>query len=93
MKIHVGFEEGFVKASMVHTGDQPTFTEENVKEGTEFRVVLNIRIESSPSLLNLAVADAIASTGKLMQAEWLETYNECFSPLPPKPVHRLYKAI
>ncbi|MDP5276630.1 GTP-binding protein [Chengkuizengella axinellae] len=93
LKIHLGFENGFVKASMVHTGDQPTFTEKNVKEGTHFRVVLNIRIESSPALLNLAVADAIASTDKILKSKWSETYNECFSPLPPKPVHRLYKAV
>ncbi|MFP3845743.1 GTP-binding protein [Priestia filamentosa] len=93
LKVHVGFEDGFVKASMVHTGDEPTFTEKNTKEHTEFRVVLNIRIEASPAVLNLVVADAIESLNKEFNTEWNATYNECFSPLPPKPVHRLYEVL
>ncbi|MCY8235355.1 GTP-binding protein [Priestia endophytica] len=90
LKVHVGFENGFVKASMVHTGDDPTFTEKNVQKGKQFRVVLNIRIEASPAVLNLVVADAIESLNQDLKTNWKATYDECFSPLPPKPVHRLY---
>lgn len=89
LKIHIGFEEGFVKASMVQTDDQPTFTEQNVNKGKNFRVVLNIRIEASPAILNLVVADTLGALNKEFETNWNETYNECFSPLPPKPVHRL----
>ncbi|MGR5973949.1 GTP-binding protein [Bacillus cereus] len=93
LKVHVGFEGGYVKASMVQTGDAPTFTVENVKEGKEFRIVLNIRIETTPAILNLVVADSIGAINKELGSNWSETYNECFSPLPPKPVHRLYETV
>ncbi|MBY0201416.1 cobalamin biosynthesis protein [Priestia megaterium] len=93
LKVHVGLENGYVKASMVHTGDEPTFTEENVHDAKQLRVVLNIRIEASPAILNLVVADAIGALNQEFGTKWTETYNECFSPLPPKPVHRLYEVL
>lgn len=92
LKVHVGNDSGFVKASMVQTGDEPIYTIQEGAHTSDYRVVINIRIESSPALLDLAVADALASVNKQMNANWKETYHECFSPLPPKPIHRLNSA-
>ncbi|MBO2537222.1 GTP-binding protein [Rummeliibacillus suwonensis] len=93
LKVHVGFEDGYVKASMVQTGKKPTFTEQNVHRGKNFRVVLNIRIEATPAILNLVVADVIGELNKEFKTQWKATYEECFSPLPPKPVHRLSETV
>jgi hypothetical protein len=56
-------------------------------------VVLNIRIEATPAILNLVVADVIGELNKEFKTQWKATYEECFSPLPPKPVHRLSETV
>ncbi|CAM4439577.1 GTP-binding protein [Paenibacillus tarimensis] len=90
LKVHAGNDTGFVKASVVQTGMAPVYTRDaGLVLGAGYRVVLNIRIEASPALLDLVVADAIASVNHDMSSAWLQTYHECFSPLPPQPTHRL----
>lgn len=89
LKVHAGNGSSFVKASLVQTGDEPTYTIQEGELTSNYRVVINIRIESLPAMLDLVVADALASVNKQFHTAWKETYHECFSPLPPKPVHRL----
>lgn len=89
LKVHVGNETGFVKASIVQTGQEPVYTENYTELGSQYRVVINIRIESTPGILNLAVADAFASVNQITGTNWDQTYHECFSPLPPQPTHRI----
>ncbi|ACV59994.1 GTP-binding protein [Alicyclobacillus acidocaldarius] len=89
LKVYVGSDNGFIKASIVETGDTPTYIVKEPVNGQEFRVVINIRIETEPELLSLVVADALAIVNKEMKVKWKQTYHECFSPLPPNPTHRL----
>lgn len=89
LKVHLTSEHGYAKASIVQTGDAPGFQVEHAALADHYRVVINIRIESSPGLLDISVADALASVNEDMQLDWQESYHECFSPLPPQPTHRL----
>jgi G3E family GTPase len=89
LKVHVGNDKGYVKASIVQTGVKPVYTSSGSTAGSEYRVVINIRIEASPALLDLAVADSIASVNERFGTQWGQSYHECFSPLPPNPTHRL----
>ncbi|WP_124727592.1 GTP-binding protein [Staphylospora marina] len=89
LKIYIGNDSGYVKASMVHTGDEPVYTVKEPELSSDYRVVINIRMESSPVLLDLAVKDALMAANGKAETNWQETYHECFSPLPPKPVYRL----
>ncbi|MFB4212863.1 GTP-binding protein [Shouchella sp. JSM 1781072] len=92
LKVHAGLENnGFVKASLVKTGAAATYTVENAQSATFIRLVLNIRIETEPDKLNLIVQDSIESTNEKVGTTWNGTYHECFSPLPPEPIHRLQK--
>lgn len=89
LKVHAGNDTGYVKASVVQTGAAPIYTNSYSQMGNQYRVVLNIRIEASPGLLDLVVSDAIASIDQDLGTVWEQTYHECFSPLPPQPTHRM----
>ncbi|MCA1204151.1 cobalamin biosynthesis protein [Priestia aryabhattai] len=89
LKTYLGKGQSYVKTSLVQTGMIPETSIENFTESTDFRVVINIRCESNPNLLKLIVNDALAYTNKTLGTALTITYEQCFSPLPPKPVHRL----
>ncbi|MBA2873174.1 G3E family GTPase [Anoxybacillus calidus] len=89
LKIQLGQSNGYVKASMIKTGEAPIFTITDGSPNKQFRVLLNIRIEANPSMLDLIVADAIEATNQQYGTHWKASYHECFSPKPPVPTHRL----
>lgn len=89
LKIQLVQSNGYVKASMIKTGESPIFTITDGSPNKEFRVLLNIRIEANPSMLDLIVAESIESTNQQYGTHWKASYHECFSPKPPVPTHRL----
>lgn len=55
--------------------------------GHEF--LLNLRVLATPALLERMAIQAIEATRPDPSSRYYLEYFECFSPLPPKPVHRI----
>jgi hypothetical protein len=51
--------------------------------------VLNARVTATPDVLEALVRRALARTGARLEVALELTELSCFSPAPPRPIHRL----
>lgn len=62
------------------TGETPT---------TRLDFILNVRVNAAPALLEQVVVQTVEAIQPDTGARYYFDHFECFSPLPPKPTHRL----
>jgi hypothetical protein len=57
--------------------------------GLDLDFLLNVRVNAAPALLEQVVVQTVEAIQPDAGARYYFDHFECFSPLPPKPTHRL----
>ncbi len=91
LKVMVEHDDGFTKASIDATGSDPVFLVEGKQEALAIRLVLNLRVETSPERLDEAVRTTLSTINSEWKLDFHLTHYECFRPAPPEPTYRYTK--
>jgi hypothetical protein len=90
VKMHVVAEEQVLKVSLTQLGRQVSWdlgpTDEKT---TQAHFILNARVSTTPETLEALVRLVLTQVGAQMGIHLEMTDQACFSPLPPRPTHRL----
>jgi G3E family GTPase len=90
VKIHVVAGEQALKASLIQLeGPVSWDLGPSNKTTTAAAFVLNARVNAAPEVLETLVRRALAQTGAGLEVRLELTDLSCFSPAPPRPIHRL----
>ncbi len=90
VKAVVQTPNGRLKASLTQSDAPITWdvvADEMATQALDF--VLNVRVNAPPALLEQTVLQAVETARPQPGARYYFEHFECFSPLPPKPTHRL----
>ncbi len=90
VKLLVTTPTGTLKASITQSGAAPTWDlGPDVTLTDQLEFTLNARVNTDPRTLEQAVLQTIEMIKPQPNSRYYFTHFECFSPLPPKPTHRL----
>lgn len=88
-KAQISTSKGVTKASLVRAGCDPAFSSRQRTAANEGELLVNVRVQAEPSVLQELMEEALASTNELLKTNSEMVYLQCFSPEPPKPTHRI----
>ena len=89
VKIHFENEKGFLKASLVSLDGDVTFTGNFPHKVNCGKLSINARIKLAPSVVVQCVKGAFAEILDTYNIESTQWEEQCFSPAPPQPYHRV----
>lgn len=89
IKVLVTTPEGKVKASLTQAGSLSWDLDDAAADTRSHEFVLNARVNATPGQLEQMALQAIESAKPDPAARYYIEHFECFSPLPPRPTHRL----
>lgn len=81
--------ESKVKASLTQTGSLTWDLDNSAADTRSHEFVLNARVNATPGQLEQMALQAIEAAKPDAGARYYIEHFECFSPLPPRPTHRL----
>lgn len=90
IKTMVSTPVGQFKASVTQTGAPISWDVATGDPKTrQLDFILNVRVNAAPAVLEQVVVQTVAAIQPNIGARYYFDHFECFSPLPPKPTHRL----
>ena len=89
IKVLVTTPEGKVKASLTQAGSLSWDLDSPTADTRSHEFVLNARVNATPGQLEQIALQAIEAAKPDPAARYYIEHFECFSPLPPRPTHRL----
>ena len=89
IKMLVTTPKGKVKASLTQAGSLTWDLDSPTADTRSHEFVLNARVNATPGQLEQMAMQSIESAKPDPAARYYIEYFECFSPLPPRPTHRL----
>ncbi len=78
-----------LKASLTQAGSLSWDLDDKTADTPSHEFVLNVRVNATPGQLEQMALQAIESAKPDPSARYYIEHFECFSPLPPRPTHRL----